>query len=222
MNLRESIAVRPPSRGTFATAAKKAIAIALMVVLGATVIGVTMIAASPPPSPSKAATASASLTPAASVTSNPTQGEIASQSHLPDGPAVIGFLSQVIGWYRHLPLEERLVSDPADLLFVADDRQMADEVLDLSFEFAKAHAALLAATAGGAPDDGKHRVAAGTEDVAANAAKSDVEIKAAQDRLKNLQNQLANAGGRQRRNLVPQLMDQPGLHTRKHVRALVA
>jgi small-conductance mechanosensitive channel len=186
MDLREAAAARRLSRGTFATTLKRAIAIALIVVLGAT----TMIAAS---SPSNVATTSASA------------GATASVSHLPDGPAVIAFLSQVIGWYRRLPLEERLVADPADLLFVADDRQMGDEVLNLSFEFAKADAALLAAIAGATPDENSRRVAAGTEDLVASATRSDAGIKAAQDRLKALQDQLANARGSQRRELAPQI-----------------
>ncbi len=130
----------------------------------------------------------------------------AATSHLPDGPALIEFLSKVIGWYRHLPVEQRLASDPAELLFVADDRQMADEVLDLSFEFAKAQAALLAATSSNAPvDASKHRVAAGTEDLVAGVAKADADIKAAQDRIKALQDQLANAGSKQRRELTSQI-----------------
>ena len=63
---------------------------------------------------------------------------------------MIAFLSRMIGWYRHISVEERLVTDPAEMLFVADDRQMADQVLNLSFEYAKAQAALLAAASGAA------------------------------------------------------------------------
>jgi len=198
----ESTAARRESRAAFATAFKNAIAIAVTIILGA-----TTIAASPSPSKAPTTSASASISATASVTLKPSQGAISSAtSHLPDGPAIISFLSQVIGWYRHLAVEERLVADPADMLFVAEDRQMADEVLNLSFEFAKADAALLAATENGTPaDDGRHRVAAGTADLAASAAKSDAEIKAAQDRLKALQDQLANAGGRKRRELMPQI-----------------
>ncbi len=202
MDLRESTTARRESRAAFATAFKNAIAIAVTIILGA-----TTIAASPSPSKAPTTSASASISATASVTLKPSQGAISSAtSHLPDGPAIISFLSQVIGWYRHLAVEERLVADPADMLFVAEDRQMADEVLNLSFEFAKADAALLAATESGMPpDEGKHRVVAGTADLAASAAKSDAEIKAAQDRLKALQDQLATAGGRKRRELTPQI-----------------
>ena len=73
---------------------------------------------------------------------------------------------------------------------------MADEVLDSSFEFAKAQAARLAANDSEAPaEHGKHRVQANNESLTASAAKADADIAAAQDRLKALQAQLATAGG---------------------------
>src|SRR5579872_104388 len=166
------------------------------------ILGVASLAAaapSPSASASIAAAPSASSAPAAAATFH-------SATHLLDGSEVIHFLSQVIGWYRHLSVEERLVVDPADMLFVAEDRQMADEVLNLSFEFAKADAALLAATENGRPDAGKPRVmAAGTASLAASAAKADAEIKAAQDRLNALQAQLAKAGSRKRNELATQI-----------------
>ena len=112
----------------------------------------------------------------------------------------------MIGWYRHLAVEESIISDPAEMLFVAQDRQMADEVLNLSFEYAKAQAAILAADeGGGAPPAGKQRVVAGTETLSASATRSDGEIAAAQARLKALQDQLATAGGRKRAQLTPQV-----------------
>src|SRR5271157_2796777 len=149
MHLRESIFRPRQSRAAIPTLLKRAIAIGLMVVLGATVIGATMIAASPSPSSSQApaTSASANVSATASVAVKPAQGAISNASRLANGPAVITFLSQVIGWYRHLPVEERLITDPVEMLFVAEDRQMAGQVLDLSFEFAKADAALLGTTA---------------------------------------------------------------------------
>jgi small-conductance mechanosensitive channel len=82
---------------------------------------------------------------------------------------------------------------------------MADEVLNLSFEFAKADAALLAAMGNATTDEAKHPVVAGTSDLASSAAKADAEIKAAQDRLSALQAQLANAGSHKRNELASQI-----------------
>jgi small-conductance mechanosensitive channel len=137
----------------------------------------------------------------------PAHGAGSSPAHLADGPAVISFLSQVIGWYRHIAVEEALVSDPAEMLFVAEDRQMADQVLSLSFEFAKAQAALLAAgeSESPAPPAHPHQSPAGTADLSANAAKSDAEIAAARSRLKALRDQLGAASGRKRSELTSQI-----------------
>jgi small-conductance mechanosensitive channel len=128
-----------------------------------------------------------------------------SRSKFPDGAAVIGFLSQVIGWYRHLSVEQSLVTDPAEMLFVADDRQMADEILNLSFEFAKADAQLLASISNpeGHPPPGAGGQAA--SQVAAAAADADADIKADQAGVKALQDQLANASSRKRSQLEPQI-----------------
>jgi len=188
------------SRPTLPRAFKTAIAIAMMIAVGA-----AMIAASPSVAPTPSSSASPHAT--ASATSTTTPVTFSTKAQLPDGPAVIGFLSRVIGWYRHLSVEERLVSDPAEMLFVADDRQMADQVLDLSFEFGKAEANLLAAASGAeaSATNQDKRGGAASGNISASVAKSDQDIKAAQDQLKALQDQQAVANGRKRRELAPQI-----------------
>ena len=158
--------MRARSHSIFPNALKRAFAILLMVV-----VAVTMIAAAPSPAPSKAPGASASP----GVTTLPAAQQ-------PDAPAVIGFLSQVIGWYRHLAIEEGLITDPAEMLFVSEDRQMADQVLNLSFEFAKAQAARLTA-AQNEYVSGKPHAVAGATSLDASAEKADADIAAAQDSL---------------------------------------
>src|ERR1700683_3344325 len=185
------------SRPTLPRAFKTAIAIAMMIAVGA-----AMIAASPSVAPTPSSSASPHAT-ASAAAANTSAIAIRAKGQLPDGPAVIGFLSRVIGWYRHISVEERLVSDPAEMLFVADDRQMADQVLDLSFEFGKAEANLLAAASGaeasGTNQDKRGGAASGN--ISASVAKSDQDIKAAQDQLKALQDQQAVANGRKRREI---------------------
>jgi small-conductance mechanosensitive channel len=193
--------MRRVSGTTLRRAFKSAIALAMLIAVCAALIAAspTIVPTPPPSSASPRATVSAAA--------NATQVTISTKAQLPDGPAVIGFLSRVIGWYRHLSVEERLVSDPAEMLFVADDRQMAEQVLDLSFEFGKAEAALLAATSGATPPPAKlgKRIGAGTGDLSASVADADHDIKAAQTQMKALQDQLATANGRKRRELAPQI-----------------
>ncbi len=66
--------------------------------------------------------------------------------------AVISYLSDVIGWRRRLGEEIRAARDPVEILFVSDDRQMADEVVSLAFAYARAEAVLLKSIYG--PDSG--------------------------------------------------------------------
>ena len=57
--------------------------------------------------------------------------------------AVLNFLGETIAWYRQLGAEEPLAIEPAETLFVDDDRQMALETVNLAFQYARAAAALL-------------------------------------------------------------------------------
>jgi len=56
--------------------------------------------------------------------------------------SVISFLNQSVAWYRNLPSEQQLASDSNDASFLSDDRQLADQIIRLSFDFALADADL--------------------------------------------------------------------------------
>ncbi len=62
----------------------------------------------------------------------------------PTSQQTLSFLNQTIDWYRHLSSEEQLADQPTDVLFVYNDRDIANQVLSLSFDFARANAHLLA------------------------------------------------------------------------------
>jgi len=47
-----------------------------------------------------------------------------------------------VTWYRHLYTERQVASDPGDLVFLNDNQALESEIVKLSFEFAKADAAL--------------------------------------------------------------------------------
>lgn len=68
----------------------------------------------------------------------------APSSSLPGAQDVIAFLNQSIDWHRQIVVEEQVATDPSDVLFVNDNRQTARQVLQLSFDFARADAQLLA------------------------------------------------------------------------------
>jgi Mechanosensitive ion channel len=61
---------------------------------------------------------------------------------LPSDAQIVGYLLQSITWYRHLYSERQVASDPGDLVFLNDNQALERQIVQLSFEFAKADAAL--------------------------------------------------------------------------------
>ena len=65
-----------------------------------------------------------------------------SSSQLPSNAQVIGYLLQSVNWYRHAHAERQVATDPADLLFLHDNEAIEEQILKLSFEYAKSDVAL--------------------------------------------------------------------------------
>ena len=61
---------------------------------------------------------------------------------LPAEAQVIGYLLQSVNWYRHVYTERQVASDSGDLVFLNDNQAIESQIFKLSFEFAKADAAL--------------------------------------------------------------------------------
>jgi small-conductance mechanosensitive channel len=66
-----------------------------------------------------------------------------SSAALPEPAQVVSFLNQSIDWYRNAAAEQRLAEQPAEVLFVYNDRQLANQILSLSFDYARGVAQLL-------------------------------------------------------------------------------
>jgi hypothetical protein len=69
-----------------------------------------------------------------------------SSYQLPSTAQVIAYLLQSVNWYRHAYAERQVASDPADLLFLHDNQAIEEQITRLSFDFAKADAAMVATT----------------------------------------------------------------------------
>lgn len=110
---------------------------------------------------------------------------------------VIGFLNQTIGWYRHLSVEQELASEPADVLFLDDNRQMANQVVRLSFDFARAQAEAFAKTpvSQGADQSGN---APNYQGIADLANKAEQQVKRSQEELEALRKRLETTTGARR------------------------
>ena len=112
--------------------------------------------------------------------------------------AIIPYLNQTIVWYRDLTQQQQLATEPSDVMFFNDNRQIADQVVRLAFEYARARAQALAAqpNANANPDN-----ASQYQTLATLAAKADQQYKETQKEVDDLRQQLTTATGAKRRKL---------------------
>lgn len=201
--------MRTSGAGTLLNFLKKAAGLALAMAVLA-----ILCAAAPSPESAAPTESAPGASPSRSVapSSTPTSAVSAKEAQvrpLPDQAAIIRFLGEIIGWYRHLAVEDALVSDPTEMLFVTTDKQMANQVLDLSFEFARAAAEVVGNTSElqstiGAPGHPATDLA-DLEGLAAKAAQVDAQVKTEQEQTKALQARLSHASRAQRAALAAQI-----------------
>ncbi|HEU5337095.1 MAG TPA: mechanosensitive ion channel domain-containing protein, partial [Terriglobales bacterium] len=125
--------------------------------------------------------------------------EAGNGSGLPDAQSVISYLNQTIVWYRQLTVQQEAATEPSDAVFVNQNRQLADQVVRLSFDFARAEAQLLGAK--GEKGGAAAPAASGPghyQSLVALTAKADQQVKAKQQELAGLRAQLDAASGRRR------------------------
>ena len=118
-----------------------------------------------------------------------------------NGEEIIPFLNQTIVWYRQITLQQQLATEPSDVLFLNDNRQIADQVVQLSFVFARARVQSLNMGSAGATSGPGNAPASQYQRLADAAAKADQQVKSTQQEIDAQRQQLASAVGRKRRTL---------------------
>ncbi|HEV3036418.1 MAG TPA: mechanosensitive ion channel family protein [Candidatus Angelobacter sp.] len=119
-------------------------------------------------------------------------------ANLPTAQQVIDYLKQSVDWHRHLTVEEQIATDPADILFLNDDRQIAKQILQLAFDFAKAYAPLV-------PSQPVSETTAGEaskyQALFREAAATDANLRQLQGEIADLKAKLQTAHGANRKKL---------------------
>ena len=64
------------------------------------------------------------------------------------GDQVVQILDETVDWYRTLGSQQQAATQPSDLLLLYANRQTADKIMKLAFDFARANAELLSSDAG--------------------------------------------------------------------------
>ena len=73
------------------------------------------------------------------------QGRIAETT---DQQKLIEFLNKTINWYQHGAIQQQVAMAPTDLFFASENRPVADQIVDLSFDFARAKIFLINSNSG--------------------------------------------------------------------------
>jgi len=116
---------------------------------------------------------------------------------------IISYLNETIVWHRQLTGQQQLVNEPSDAIFLHDSQELSDQVVRLSFEFARAEARLMAA-AGKLPANSATGASQPTpqssqyQSLVDLTAKAEQQVKGLEKELEEMQKQLATATGRKR------------------------
>lgn len=116
------------------------------------------------------------------------------------GEEIVPFLNQTIVWYRQLASQQQVANEPSDVLFLNDNKQVADQVVRLAFDYARARAqALSSSNTSSAPSSSN--TPNQYQRLADAATKADQQVKNSQQEIENFRRQLLTATGARRRQL---------------------
>src|ERR1044071_4083057 len=126
-------------------------------------------------------------------------GQAAPAAESPGG--IISFLNHTIVWARQLTAEQQLVNEPSDALFLNDSRQLANQVVRLAFDYARARAQTLANGGAAGGSSQSQRAPTQYQRLIDSANKADQQVKSLQKELDGFHQQLLTATGRKRTTL---------------------
>src|SRR5579864_2961089 len=67
-----------------------------------------------------------------------------STQHVQDPAQIIQFISHTVSWYRQLAVEQQLATQPSDLTYYQENHRVADQAVQLAFDYARSEAQLRA------------------------------------------------------------------------------
>ncbi len=107
---------------------------------------------------------------------------------------IIAFLNQSIGWYRQVMAQQQFVNEPSDAVMFNENRQIADQAIRMSFDFARARARALSAESKGQ----EANPAQPNQALIDFAARIDEQVRLTQQELTGLKQQMTAASGQAR------------------------
>src|SRR5215472_1455067 len=126
------------------------------------------------------------------------------------GEEVIAFLDKTVTWYHHSTAEQQLVRDSGDLLFFNDSRQAADQIVRLSFDFARARAKTLPSQATATVPSEMASASTQYQKLTEAAAKADQQVQQSQQEIDGLRRKLPGTSGKKRTTLQATIAETEG------------
>ena len=121
---------------------------------------------------------------------------------------LIQILDQTVDWYRTLGNQQQSATQPSDLLLFYANRQIADKVIGVAFQIARANAELLSSEADSAPASGTtSRSPHALEQLEQNTAQ---RSEALEKEMESVRRELARAPARARSDLNAKLLELQG------------
>lgn len=119
---------------------------------------------------------------------------------------VIDVLTRTISWYRELPVQQQLATEPADLTFIEENRRVADQVVQLAFDYARGQADAQEKQAGRS-DQKQTPDSAQYQRLTQAAQKTDQDLQDTQNELQSTRDKANHAVGAKRRLLDSQVAE---------------
>jgi small-conductance mechanosensitive channel len=122
-----------------------------------------------------------------------------------DASRIMPLLDQTLTWYRQMSVVQQIANDPSEVTIVTDNRQLATQIVRLSFDFARAEADAITSTQRSTPVQTQTGGTPEQQAMVKAEDQIDQEIKTAETELNSLKQKLATATGRQRSLLESQI-----------------
>jgi small-conductance mechanosensitive channel len=119
---------------------------------------------------------------------------------LPNADQTLQYLKQTIDWHQQIHEEEQLATSSAEVMLLNEAHQYSQQILQLSFDFAKAQAKLLLKQSAPSTTEEATEVT-GYSGLARAAAAADKQVRETQTELDGLKQKIQTAEGQRQRQL---------------------
>jgi small-conductance mechanosensitive channel len=122
-----------------------------------------------------------------------------------DPSRIIPFLDQTLTWYRQMTVDQQIANDPSEVTIVSNNRALIEQIVRLSFDFARAEADILESNSASSQTQAQNKGMPEEQAIRKAEAHIDQEIKDSEAEASSLKQKLATATGKQRQFLQSQI-----------------